>query len=106
MSTITAIYDIQKCGYCDGWHSGMCSRIKSIEYNEDGTFRRVELHPVPAIQEWSYVPPKIPAHICNCIGCCPRCGSCITNPGHTMELCDMLVRHKAEREGLYEQRTR
>lgn len=32
------------CSYCAGYHSGTCPRIKSIEYNNDGTRKRVEFH--------------------------------------------------------------
>jgi len=41
-----------------------------------------------------------PAHQCNCIGCCQRCGTCRTWPGHTPEYCDLLVKQRAEREDM------
>jgi hypothetical protein len=36
------------CSYCGGWHTGMCPRIKSIDYYPDGSIKHVELvHPHP-----------------------------------------------------------
>jgi hypothetical protein len=32
------------CPYCNAYHAGVCSRIKTIEYWEDGTIKKVELH--------------------------------------------------------------
>jgi hypothetical protein len=32
------------CPYCGFWHTGMCSRIKAIEYHENGMIRRIEFH--------------------------------------------------------------
>lgn len=48
-------------------------------------------------QAWttSYTPAV--AHICNCIGCCPACGTCRTWHGHTADYCAMVVRQAAER---------
>ncbi len=40
------------------------------------------------------------AHVCNCVGCCPKCGTCVTWPGHTTEWCDLLVAQKAARAAL------
>lgn len=40
------------------------------------------------------------AHVCNCIGCCRRCGTCRTWPGHTRGYCDLLVKHARERAQL------
>lgn len=37
------------------------------------------------------------AHVCNCVGCCPACGSCRTSPLHTSGYCALLVRQAAER---------
>ncbi len=34
-----------KCHYCGQFHTGMCDRIKSIEYYQDGTIKRIEFHP-------------------------------------------------------------
>lgn len=103
---MSSTFTFSQCEYCDGFHTGSCSRIKAIEYHDDGTVKRVELHPdVSHIKEWDYNSVKdsydSKFHICNCIGCCPRCGSCATNPTHTKELCDMLQRHKTEREDYY-----
>lgn len=42
------------CGYCGCFHSGMCSRIKSIEYYGWGGIKRVELH--------GATPPPTPLH--------------------------------------------
>lgn len=32
------------CGYCGGYHAGMCPRIKAIEWYPNGTVKLVELH--------------------------------------------------------------
>lgn len=32
------------CVYCGAWHSGTCPKVKSIEYHENGTVKRVEFH--------------------------------------------------------------
>jgi hypothetical protein len=32
------------CPHCGGWHTGMCPRLKAIEYHPDGTVKRVEYH--------------------------------------------------------------
>lgn len=32
------------CLYCGNYHNGMCWRVKSIEYHENGAVRKVELH--------------------------------------------------------------
>jgi hypothetical protein len=37
-------------------------------------------------------------HSCNCVGCCRRCGSCVTWSGHTLDYCALMVRQRAERE--------
>jgi hypothetical protein len=37
-------------------------------------------------------------HACNCLGCCRRCGSCRTWPGHTKAYCDLLVQQADERK--------
>lgn len=39
-------------------------------------------------------------HVCNCIGCCERCGTCRTWPGHTRRYCDLLVAQAEERRAL------
>jgi len=36
------------------------------------------------------------AHVCNCIGCCPECGTCVTNPRHTAAMCKKLVAWQAQ----------
>ena len=38
------------------------------------------------------------AHVCDCIGCCQRCGGCRTDPKHTSSYCDLLVRQRDERQ--------
>jgi hypothetical protein len=35
---------LKKCMHCDNYHSGVCSKIKSIEYYPDGTIKKVEYH--------------------------------------------------------------
>ena len=32
------------CGYCGAFHSTTCPRVKSIEYHQNGTVKRVEFH--------------------------------------------------------------
>jgi len=32
------------CPHCGFGHTGVCPRVKAIEYNPDGTVRRVEFH--------------------------------------------------------------
>lgn len=32
------------CPYCGLLHAGTCSRVKAIEYYQDGTVKRVEFH--------------------------------------------------------------
>lgn len=49
---------LQQCGHCGAIHSGVCPRIKSIEYHPDGTMKRVEYHnPNPP------APPSQPVHL-------------------------------------------
>lgn len=36
-------------------------------------------------------------HICNCIGCCSKCGTCRTWHGHTKAYCELLQRQAVER---------
>jgi hypothetical protein len=33
-----------KCGHCGFIHDGVCPRIKSIEYYENGMIKKVEYH--------------------------------------------------------------
>jgi hypothetical protein len=40
--------------------------------------------------------PAQPAHVCNCIGCCRYCGTCVTLPGHTEAACKKLVELQAQ----------
>jgi hypothetical protein len=37
-------------------------------------------------------------HVCNCIGCCDKCGHCLTSPAHTPAYCELLQRQARERE--------
>lgn len=37
------------------------------------------------------------AHACNCIGCCHKCGTCRTWPGHTADYCALVQRQARER---------
>lgn len=30
------------CGWCNGYHSGRCPKVKAIEYHPNGTVKRVE----------------------------------------------------------------
>lgn len=34
----------EPCGYCGSIHNGFCSRIKKMEYFENGTIRSIEFH--------------------------------------------------------------
>jgi len=46
MSTASSIGHL--CPYCGMGHSGVCSRVRAIEYHENGAVRRVEFHePTP-----------------------------------------------------------
>ena len=49
---------IDSCQHCGGWHTGVCPRVKSLEYDECGRIRRVEYHP-------TYPPPADPAPATN-----------------------------------------
>jgi hypothetical protein len=35
---------MSKCEHCGMWHSGVCPRIKAIEYHPNGTVKRVGYH--------------------------------------------------------------
>lgn len=37
------------CQYCGVGHTGMCYRVKAIEYYENGAIKRVELHGSPGL---------------------------------------------------------
>ena len=50
------------CPHCGMGHSGMCPRIKAIEYHQDGTTKRVEYH-VPQPTIWPSPPSDWPAGI-------------------------------------------
>lgn len=39
----TSTYTINQCCYCDGYHTGLCPRIKEIEYYFNGTVKKVVL---------------------------------------------------------------
>ena len=45
-------YRIDRCPYCGGIHTGICRRVRAIEYDEDGKICRIEFH------EWQYLAPK------------------------------------------------
>lgn len=54
------------CPYCGAFmHTGMCPRIKSISYGEDGRIRHVELHSPNDVlrdpQGWPLIAPAPPA---------------------------------------------
>ncbi len=34
------------CPYCGHWHQGMCLRVKSVEYHDNGSVKRVEFHDI------------------------------------------------------------
>lgn len=44
------------CPYCGLIHKGMCARVKAIEYYQDGTTKRVELHDPTRLPSPSYAP--------------------------------------------------
>ena len=50
------------CPHCGlHGHIGMCPRIRAVEYNEDGTVRRIEYHATqPAVIEPHALPPGAP----------------------------------------------
>lgn len=37
------------CLYCNTIHAGMCHRVKAIDYYQDGSIKRVELHPLISV---------------------------------------------------------
>jgi hypothetical protein len=41
-------------------------------------------------------------HQCNCVGCCEKCGTCVTWPAHTPDYCALVVRQKQERKEMVE----
>lgn len=45
------------CPHCGNWHTGVCPRVKSVEYNPDGTVRRVEYHDPATPQTGSWFTP-------------------------------------------------
>lgn len=36
-------YPVQPCRWCGGYHTGVCSRIRAVEYHPNGVVKRVEL---------------------------------------------------------------
>ena len=36
---------MDKCSHCNLSHPGVCGRVKYIEYDENGTIRKVEFYP-------------------------------------------------------------
>lgn len=38
----TTAVQMATCGWCGGYHSGTCPKVKAIEYHPDGTVKRVE----------------------------------------------------------------
>jgi hypothetical protein len=60
MSSIVPIQNA--CGYCGGFHSGTCPRVKSITYHQNGTVAKVEFHdPNAALRDpqgWPILAPK------------------------------------------------
>lgn len=47
LSGSTVPNDQSPCGWCSGngrtvYHQGQCPRVKSIEYHQDGTIKKVE----------------------------------------------------------------
>jgi heterodisulfide reductase subunit C len=50
-------WQVPTCGHCGGCHAGACPRVKSIEYNPDGTVRKVEYHDPAAV--YGYGPPPV-----------------------------------------------
>jgi hypothetical protein len=41
------------------------------------------------------------AHVCNCVGCCKKCGHCRTDPKHTAQACKEIQRaNEIKREAL------
>lgn len=33
-----------QCGHCGMWHTGTCPKIRSIEYYENGSIKKIEYH--------------------------------------------------------------
>jgi heterodisulfide reductase subunit C len=43
----TAINQPSNCPHCGGYHTGTCPKIKSIEYHENGTIKKIEFKDEP-----------------------------------------------------------
>lgn len=43
-------------------------------------------------------------HLCNCIGCCQKCGMCRTHPDHVPDICGLRQRQQKELEAALELR--
>ena len=60
--SVTSVHGGGTCAYCGQWHTGLCSRIKSIEYHPNGQISRVELRGPNDVlrdpQGWPLTPPK------------------------------------------------
>ena len=50
---------MKKCCHCDNHHAGVCPRVKSIEYYECGSVKRVEYHHEFVHAASSYTVPTI-----------------------------------------------
>jgi hypothetical protein len=68
----TSANPIPTCPYCGFLHKALCSKIRAIEYFEDGTVKRVEFHsPAPLVgppQPWTTTAPQWPPSIAPQVG--------------------------------------
>jgi hypothetical protein len=39
---VTIAAGVQRCAHCGNYHMGVCPRVKSIEYYENGQIQRIE----------------------------------------------------------------
>ncbi len=56
----SAMPDPFKCQWCGGFHQTKCPMVKAIEYNQDGTTKRVEFYApndYPKLDATSLSPP-------------------------------------------------
>lgn len=52
---MSATYPDGSCGYCGGWNHTVynCRRVRAIEFYENGSIKKVELHAVAPITQES-----------------------------------------------------
>jgi hypothetical protein len=65
--TSTSVTIDGQCGYCHGFHSGKCPKVKAWEYHEGGGLKRVEFFDDQALMwtrpQWPLVAESIEADL-------------------------------------------